>query len=238
VVTAVALSAAAAAQPVPWAMGADILFRLKLGEFFKFGAGCLVALGAVFSAGSYWNVLHPISSTVTTDGNGTSDGSPAQVYFGYYGDLQADATTKISEERLELRFLSNSSQVQATSSGEVTLGEKKIQRTWHFSGFANGRSLVLSFETLRSKVDPDPSGAGVYILEKSNAGYTGTALYVDCALRSVVQCPYALAVDNLDTQAVRRKWPKLFERTCTPIELVPDQPAMASLHTSCPAKQN
>lgn len=128
--------------------------------------------------------------------------------------------------------------MQATSSGEVVLGEKKIQRSWHFSGFANGRSLVLSFETLRTKVDPDPSGTGAYILEKSNAGYTGTALYMDCALRSIVQCPYALATENLDTPAVKRKWPKLFERACAPIELVPDQPIMASLPTACSAKQN
>jgi hypothetical protein len=212
---------------------ADIILRLKLGEFFKFGAACLVAAAAVFSAGGFWSTIFipPRQPVIEVAG-------PPQSYFGYYGDLQTDGTTKISEEKLELQFLANSSRVTATSAGDVTLGEKKIHRTWQYSGFTNGRQLVLSFVTVPTKEDPNPSGVGVYQLEQSSAGYSGTALYLDCALRAVVQCPYAMVPEDLDIQAAKKRWPKLFERACAPIELVPDHPMLAMSHSSCLSEKN
>jgi hypothetical protein len=101
---------------------AQILGRLKISEFVKFGAACLVVLGTAFSLGASQE-RWPFSSARQANAvKAPTAAEPKHVYYGYYGDLQDDRTTKIGEEWLEIEFVPNSLDVKAKSSGEVVSG--------------------------------------------------------------------------------------------------------------------
>jgi hypothetical protein len=145
-----------------------------------------------------------------------------QTYYGYYGDLASDGSTTIGKEEYKLQFSKSTPKVHGALTGDVKIQDRTIHRTWIFEGFHRDNKLVLGFITEGSENDPHPSGIGAYYLEKVDAEYTGTAIYHDCVLRVIVQCPYAMAPDDIGADVAKTRWPKLFNRVCERIDLIPD----------------
>lgn len=147
----------------------------------------------------------------------------AQTLYGYYGDLdQAGKDTSISKETYRIRFSKFSPAVAGDISGLVPHEGKKVQRTWRVQGFARDPELVLNILAIASPEDPKPpTGIGTYYLARTGSGdFTGTAIYLDC-VHKFVQCPYALASEDLSPEKARARWPELFKRTCEKIDLTP-----------------
>jgi hypothetical protein len=148
---------------------------------------------------------------------------PAQALYGYYGDLdQAGKDTSISKETHRIRFSKFSPEVAGDISGPVSYQGKTVQRTWRVQGFAREPELVLNILAIASPEDPKPpTGIGTYYLARTGGGdFTGTAIYLDC-VHKFVQCPYALASEDMSPEKARARWPELFKRACEKIDLTP-----------------
>jgi hypothetical protein len=154
----------------------------------------------------------------------TDEGSDAaQTLYGYYGDLdEAGKKTSVSKETYRIRFSKFSPAVAGDISGLVPHEGKKVQRTWRVQGFARDPELVLNILAIASPEDPKPpTGIGTYYLARTGSGdFTGTAIYLDC-VHKIVQCPYALASEDLSPEKARARWPELFKRSCAKIDLTP-----------------
>lgn len=161
-------------------------------------------------------------------------------YYGYHGEVGKDGTT-ISKEEYELSFAKNSMEVRGEIEGDVSTHGKVIRKIWKFDGYRRDNQMVLTFATQPTTADPNPTGIGTYYLEQTGAReFTGTAIYKDCALRAIVQCPYAMTNDDIDSSTARTRWTKLFDRQCTTVNLVPDLPStvVATTSPSCSASTN
>jgi hypothetical protein len=145
-----------------------------------------------------------------------------QTFYGYYGDLNAAGTkTNVSKETYKLRFSRFSSEVAGDISGPVPYQGGTVQRTWKVRGFSRDRELVLNILAVESPSDPKPpTGIGTYYLAKGGEDYTGTAIYLDC-VHKYVQCPYALADEDISSEQAKVRWPELFKRECVKIDLTP-----------------
>jgi hypothetical protein len=145
-----------------------------------------------------------------------------QTFYGLYGDVQDDGTTKVNTETLKLRFSNERLEVTGEITGPEKFEGKIIQRNWKIGGFFRDRLLVLNILTEQNPQDPKPpTGIGTYYLNKeSEDAYTGTALYLDCGTQhKVFQCPYALSATELSLSQARAKWPALFTKQCEPVDL-------------------
>jgi hypothetical protein len=201
----------------------EILGRMKLSEFAKFGAVCLAAIGGAYTLGaSQPSTSHLSTTAVLADSTSQSEIAQSKVYHGYYADLNPDGTPTISDETLSMESLPNS-EVKAKAKGNVKTKDGLIPRVWDFHGFQKGDRLSVSFSTVQTKEDPIAPGIGVYVLEQEGSSdYTGTAIFLDCVKRAMIQCPYALTTQNIDKNDAKGRWPKLFERSCAVLDLVPD----------------
>jgi hypothetical protein len=212
----------------------EIFGRMKFNEFIKFGGACLVLLGSVYSLGVSQPLWSRSIAAVPNSSAPPQENAESKVYYGYYGDLKDDGTTTISDEKLSIELMPNS-EVKATAKGDVKSKDGRIPRVWNFHGFQKGYRLSMSFSTIQTKEDPIAPGIGVYVLEQEDSSdYTGTAIFLDCEKRVMIQCPYALTTQNVDVGNAKSRWPKLFERTCTVLDLVPDSSAKnAAIQGSC-----
>lgn len=119
-------------------------------------------------------------------------------------------------------FSKFSPEVAGDISGPVSYQGKTVQRTWRVQGFAREPELVLNILAIASPEDPKPpTGIGTYYLARTGGGdFTGTAIYLDC-VHKFVQCPYALASEDMSPEKARARWPELFKRACEKIDLTP-----------------
>jgi hypothetical protein len=201
--------------------------------------GLAIGIGLISWAASVWQIdgekvaqlasersRDLIAQSVAQESDAAFD-FPRTLY-GYYGDLDREGkNTSISRETYRLQFAKASPVVRGEASGPVTAGGRKVQRTWKLAGFHRDPRLVLDILGMPSQNDPKANGIGAYVLTKSGADYTGTAVYLDCA-HGMVQCPYALTSDDLSDTQARARWPELFSRSCEKIDLAPGQPGNLS----------
>lgn len=200
----------------------DIVGRTKISEFLKFGGSCLAILVGVYSIGASQPFLHSTASVP----------EESKTYYGYYADFKPDGSPTISDETLSFERLPNS-EVKATSTAEVKTKHGNIPKRWNYTGFQKGSRLSLTFSTVSTKQDPLAAGIGATILEQEgDTDYTGTTIYFDCDRAQMIECPYALTTRS-DTGDPKGRWPKLFQRTCNVVNLVPDRARSLVSANSC-----
>jgi hypothetical protein len=207
---------------------------MKVSEFVKFGGTCLVVLSSAYTLGASQPSWSRWFTALPADSTRQPENTQSKVYYGYYGDVKDDGTPTISDETLSIEFMPNS-EVKAKAKGDVKNKDGRIPRVWNFHGFQKGYRLSMSFSTAQTNEDPIAPGIGVYVLEQEDSSdYTGTAIFLDCAKRAMIQCPYALTTQNIDTSNAKSRWPKLFERSCAVLDLIPDSYAKnAAIPSSC-----
>lgn len=180
---------------------------------------CVSSMAVLAAAGAYLVQLDGYS--IAAAGSEKS----LQTFYGVYGDIQPDGSTKLNSETLKLRFIPTRSEVFGKSVGPAPYNGKMIQRTWRIDGFYRARLMVLNILTESSPQDPKPPGGiGSYYLAKTgdqaDAPFTGTALYLDCDSQKVYQCPYALSPTEISIDQAAKKWSVLFDKKCEPVQLV------------------
>ncbi|HET6839280.1 MAG TPA: hypothetical protein VFH41_06035 [Bradyrhizobium sp.] len=202
----------------------DVLVSLKLPDAAKFLFTTCVIMGGVYTLGA----SHPFSNPPTP-----APPTESKTFHGYYGRLKGSDTSTIDVETLSFELLPNS-EAKATSKGIVETKNGPISRVWSYLGFQKGSRLSMSYSTVSTKEDPIASGIGLIMLEQQGSSdYTGTSIYLDCDSAQMMKCPYALTTQNITVTEAKDRWPKLFQHTCAPIDLVPDQARSAIAATSC-----